>query len=154
MNTEAPPAHQSKDEAAIRATLEALCESIRHKDTEEILHHFGQQTVRFFISPPLETDAPMRDNLESWFRCYEGDLGYEMRQLTVIESGGLACTHSLNRITGTRKEGGHTNLWFRQTLCLRFIEGRWRIVHVHESVPCCMKDTPRAATDLQPTSLG
>ncbi|WP_166647414.1 YybH family protein [Prosthecobacter fusiformis] len=146
--------HPTRDESAIRAELEAWSESIRHKDVEGVLSHFADQTVRFFLAPPLETETPLRDNLESWFRTFNGNLCYEIRQLVVTESAGLACTNSLNRITGTKQDGQKTNLWFRQTLVLRFIEERWRIIHIHESVPFYMDGTYRAAADLQPTSLG
>ena len=141
-------------ESQVRATIQTWTDAIRRKDVPAVLSLFAAQTVRFFLSPPLETEAPPLENVEAWFRTFEGDIGYEVRQLTLTTSGELAFTNSLNRITGARSDGQQTNFWFRQTLCLRLIDHRWRIIHIHESVPIYLDGTHRAAMDLQPTSLG
>lgn len=153
MNT-SPQSHLDDAEAGVRAVVEAWTQAIRTKDSAALLDLIAMNTVRFFLSPPLETEAPLPENVDSWFRSFEGELCYEVRQLNVTASGDLACTNSLNRLTGTKTGGGQMSLWFRQTLCLRVIEGRWRIIHIHESVPIYMDDGHRAAVDLQPTSLG
>jgi SnoaL-like domain len=41
----------------------------------------------------------------------------------------------LYHVGGTLKTGDEVNMWVRATLCCRRIDGRWRIVHDHESVP-------------------
>ncbi len=53
-------------------------------------------------------------------------------------------------MTGTRTDGEHTDLWFRETVCLRKASGRWKITHEHNSVPLYMDGTDRAAADLTP----
>jgi PhnB protein len=53
-------------------------------------------------------------------------------------------------MTGTKTDGQKVDLWFRQTLCFRKINGTWAIVHEHESVPFCMDGSFRAAIDLKP----
>jgi ketosteroid isomerase-like protein len=50
--------------------------------------------------------------------------------------------HSLNQLGGA--------LWFRSTLGLRKIGGRWQITHEHNSTPFYMDGSDRAALDLQP----
>lgn len=61
----------------------------------------------------------------------------------------VAFWHSLNRMRATTTDGEQTDLWFRQTLCLRKVGGEWRIAHEHDSVPFYM-DEARAAIDLTP----
>ena len=42
------------------------------------------------------------------------------------------------------------DLWFRVTLGLRRVDGRWLVTHEHESVPFEMDGSFRASTDLTP----
>jgi ketosteroid isomerase-like protein len=41
-------------------------------------------------------------------------------------------------------------LWYRSTLGLRRTDGRWQIVHEHESVPFEMDGSFQASLGLQP----
>ena len=58
--------------------------------------------------------------------------------------------HSLNRISGQRTNSEDTDIWVRETIGLRKIDGRWLITHEHESVPFYMDGSNRAAVDLKP----
>jgi ketosteroid isomerase-like protein len=49
----------------------------------------------------------------------------------------------------TTTDGEETELWFRQTMCLRKLGGKWRIAHEHDPVPFYMDDA-RAAIDVEP----
>jgi ketosteroid isomerase-like protein len=63
----------------------------------------------------------------------------------------VAFATSLDRLTATPK--GMTDsftLWFRVTLGLRRIDGRWLVTHEHESVPFEMDGSFRASVGLQP----
>jgi len=53
-------------------------------------------------------------------------------------------------MTGTRTNGEETDVWVRQTLCLRRLEGAWKITHEHTSVPFYMDGSDKAALDLKP----
>jgi PhnB protein len=53
-------------------------------------------------------------------------------------------------MNGTKTDGEQVDLWFRATVGLRKIGGRWRITHEHESVPFYMDGSYRAAVDLKP----
>jgi ketosteroid isomerase-like protein len=50
----------------------------------------------------------------------------------------------------TKLDGQHAEWWQRITICLRRIDGIWKIVHEHTSVPFYMDGSYRAATDLKP----
>jgi ketosteroid isomerase-like protein len=68
-------------------------------------------------------------------RPYAGPIAYEIRDLDVTTDGDLAFVHSVNHVKGTLASGHTTDLWLRWTACLRRIDGEWRIVHDHVSVP-------------------
>lgn len=41
-------------------------------------------------------------------------------------------------------------MWVRATTCWRKVDGRWRVVHEHVSVPFYMDGSEKAAVDLKP----
>jgi PhnB protein len=138
-------------EAEIRGVIESWAEAIRKKDVEGVLRHFAGETVRFYLAPPLQATMPMRQNLEEWFATWDGEIGYEIRDLKIHTAGDVAYAHSLNHITGTKTNGEPAaDVWFRETMGLRQVDGRWRIAHEHESVPFKMDGSFRAAVDLKP----
>jgi ketosteroid isomerase-like protein len=66
---------------------------------------------------------------------FERPLDYEIRDLTISVGDDVAFGHSLNRITGTSKDGKKNDGWVRFTVCFRKIDGNWLIVHDHVPVP-------------------
>lgn len=73
-----------------------------------------------------------------------------MRDVAIGVGDDVAFAHSLNRMSGTTSDGKGSSMWFRETLCFRKIDGAWRIVHQHDSVPIAMDGSGRAALDLKP----
>jgi ketosteroid isomerase-like protein len=122
------------DDAEIRKLIENWAASIRAKDIEGVVSRTWSKSVGFYLAPPLQLDAPLRQSLAEWFQTFQGPIGYEIRDLEVYLGGDVAFCHSLNRMSGRRTNGEETNLWIRETIGLK-IEGRWLIVHEHESVP-------------------
>ena len=49
-----------------------------------------------------------------------------------------------------RTDDEKTDVWVRATFCCRKIDGKWKIVHEHQSVPFYMDGSYRAALDLTP----
>ena len=88
----------------------------------------------------------MERGLETW----RGPIGHESRDLAMTVGQDVAFCTSLDRMTGTKADGAKVDLWYRVTFGLRKIDGRWMIVHQHESVPFCMDGSYRAAVDLVP----
>lgn len=141
---------QSASEEEIRKTIEAWAEGIRRKDVEMVASRVPEDSVRYYLAPPLVATEPVRENLREWFDTFEGPIGYEIRDLQITAGGGVAYTHSLHHLTGRKRAGEEVDLWFRETLCLRRIDGAWAITHAHESVPFLMDGSGKAALDLKP----
>jgi ketosteroid isomerase-like protein len=51
---------------------------------------------------------------------------------------------------GTKTDGKEVELWFRATACFRRDGGRWRITHMHNSVPFAMDGSEKALLHLKP----
>ena len=137
------------DEAHIRAVLDARASAMRSKNVQGVLSVFADDAVGFFLETPLQM-SPREQDLAGWFASWVGPIGYEMRAPDIRSSGDVAFCHMLSRMTGERTDGEETDLWFRETLCLRRTDDRWLVTHVHESVPLYMDGTVRAAFDLHP----
>jgi ketosteroid isomerase-like protein len=86
-----------------------------------------------------------------WLATFEGPMSMEVRDLAVTAEGSVAFCTSLNCLTATPVGQPESfSLWFRVTLGLRRIDGRWQVVHEHESVPFEMDGSFQAAVGLQP----
>jgi len=140
----------STEEAKVRAVIEDWAQAVRTKDANRMLSHAAPRRIEFSLAPPLISDAGDRKGLDAWFATWQGPIGYEIRDLNVAASGNLAFCHSLNRMSGTSTSGEKSDLWFRLTICFRKVDGAWKIVHSHESVPFYMDGSYKAAIDLKP----
>ena len=127
----------SIDEADIRQRIDKLAEAIRAMDLEGVMSIYSPDLLSFDIVPPLQHVGAeaKRKNWVDAFAIYQRPLGYEIRDLTIALSSDLAFGHSLNRISGTLKNGNKSDFWLRATTCLRKIDGNWLIVHDQASVP-------------------
>lgn len=138
--------------AQIRALIDEWANGLRAKNVDGVMSHFASDLVQFDMAPPLKyagRDA-LKKGLKEWFSSWKGPIGYEIRDLAITAGEDAAFCHSLNRLSGTKTSGEKGDVWFRHTLCFRKIDGEWKIVHAHESVPFYMDGSYKAAVDLKP----
>jgi uncharacterized protein (TIGR02246 family) len=139
------------DEADIRQRINTLVQAIRAMDLEGVKPFFAPDMVSFDIVPPLQhlgAEAKWT-NWADVFTVYQRPLGYEVRDLTITVADDVAFGHSLNRISGTLKNGNRADSWVRWTAGFQKIDGNWLIVHDQVSVPVDMA-SGRALLDLEP----
>jgi len=139
------------DEADIRQRIDKLAEAIRAMDLEGAMSIYAPDIVSFDIVPPLQHVGAeaKRKNWVDAFAIYQRPLGYEIHDLTITLGDDVAFTHSLNRISGTLKNGNKADFWLRSTACFRKIDGNWLIVHDQVSVPLDL-ESGRALLNLEP----
>ena len=53
-------------------------------------------------------------------------------------------------MTGEKITGELMDIWVRTTIGLRKIDGEWKVIHEHSSVPLHMDGSARGAVDLVP----
>lgn len=140
---------KSHDEAQIRGTIDARANAIRNKNVQGVLPNFTKDSVGYFVETPLQ-QSPLKEDLAGWFATWRGLIGYEIGDLKITVGDDVAYCHSLSRWTGPRTDGEDTDIWFRETICLRKMNGQWLITHIHESVPMYMDGSLKAAIDLKP----
>lgn len=139
------------DEAEIRTRINTLVEAIRAMDLDGVKPVFAPDIVSFDIVPPLRHvgAAAKWKNWRDVFTVYQPPLDYEIRDLTITVGDDVAFGYSLNRISGTLRNGTRTDLWVRWTGCFRKIDGTWLIAHDQVSVPLDM-ESGRGLLTLQP----
>jgi ketosteroid isomerase-like protein len=87
-----------------------------------------------------------------WFSSYEGRIGYDVHDLDIPAGDDVAFCHSLYRVSGTMKNGQQVGMWVRAALCLRKLDGAWKVTHEHNSAPFDGQ-SGKAALDLKPQDL-
>jgi ketosteroid isomerase-like protein len=105
------------------------------------------------LGPPLQyvgAEAHNPKGLTDWFNTWKGPIGYDLHDFSVTAGEDLAHSYGLVHMSGTRTDGKETDVWVRQTLCLRKVEGAWTIAHEHTSVPFYIDGSNKAALDLKP----
>lgn len=138
------------EKAAIEAVLEAVRRGHHDKDAAAVGARFSPDAVIFDLAPPLGHRLDVA-GLAAWFDTWEGPVKQKWRDLAVTVSGDLAVCHGFQQMRATTRSGGEQAEWWqRTTVCLRRIDGSWKIVHEHASVPFYMDGSFRAAIDLRP----
>ena len=124
-------------EALIRQRVEDLANSIHARDIDGVMSIYAPNIVSFDIGAPLLYVGAERKRRawEGAFGAYTGPITYEIHDLNVTTEGDLAFVHSLNRVKGILANGHASELWVRWTACFQRVDGVWRIVHDHVSVP-------------------
>jgi uncharacterized protein (TIGR02246 family) len=138
-------------ESAVRQRVEEYATAIRDRDLGRLMSLYAPAIVSFDLNPPLRyagTDNK-RQAWQEFFAAYRGQVGYDIHELSVTTDDELAFVHSLNHVTGMQPRGHKADLWVRWTACFQRIDGAWRIVHDHVSVPADLKHG-RALLDLKP----
>ncbi|HEY2224880.1 YybH family protein [Actinomycetospora sp.] len=137
---------------AILAVLDEMHAGIGAGDAARALATCAPGTVVFNLAPPLVAGAGSLEEavaaLGGWIATFDSPPVLAHREPTVHVGGDVAFVHTLTSMTGTK--GGEFTLWFRSTYGLRHVDGRWLIVHQHESVPFHMDGSFLAATGLEP----
>lgn len=136
---------------AIRDLVAERVRAVKAKDPEPLAHQQADDIITFDVLPPLRSHGvdAVAAKTQSWFDGYDGDIDYDVRELAVTAAGELGFCSYVYHVGGTLVSGNAVDMWARATLCCRRIDGTWRIVHDHESVPFD-PETGQAQIGLQP----
>jgi len=143
--------NRTKNEAAIRELIGGFVNAIRAKDVNRVMSVFAHEVVSFDLGPPLQHGGG-ETFVKRWqelFESYENPINYEVRDLNITAGDDVAFSYSLNRISGTMKDGQKTDRWLRWTACYRKTNGKWVIVHEQVSIPADLRNG-KALLDLKP----
>jgi ketosteroid isomerase-like protein len=124
-------------EQEIRSIIEARATAVQSGDAAATMADVADDILSFDVVDPLrrEGKSASRERIDTWFASYDGQIGWENRDVMVTADGDVAFSHALSHVTGKLKTGAAVDMWFRTTLGFRRIGARWLIVHEHSSSP-------------------
>ncbi|HET9688174.1 MAG TPA: nuclear transport factor 2 family protein [Pseudolabrys sp.] len=137
------------NKAEIEALFLKLAKACADHDADAIVEAYAPDAVIFDLAPPLRRRGMDRENVAGWLAGWDGPIRIDASEVSLTIDGDLAFASALNRMRG-RQGGEDRDLWYRTTMCIRKISGRWQIVCDHSSVPFYMDGSYRAAVDLRP----
>ena len=124
-------------ERELRDLVAERAAAVHNRDAATLAGRPADDVITFDVLRPLNSQgsAAVAEHMRQWFDGYDGDIGYDVHQLHVTAENDLGFCSFLYNVSGTLKTGDVVDMWVRATLCCRRIDGTWRIVHDHESVP-------------------
>jgi len=132
------PAHADA-RADIRSLEDRFVAAFKAKDVDALMKIYapGQALVVFDVVPPRQYvgGAAYRKDWQTFLGNFDGPITVELTDLDIGADRNLAYSHSIQRVTGTDKQGKKLDLTVRVTDVYQRIRGRWFIVHEHVSVP-------------------
>jgi ketosteroid isomerase-like protein len=142
------------DEAQINMLINVRIKAVNQKDIDSVMYNYASDVASFDAVEPLQYSGSdtIRKRLEAWFASFLGFPCYEMSDLKITAANDLAFYFSLNHIVANKTNGGKLDMWWRETVCYRRINGMWLITYVHSSVPFNMH-SGKASLYLKPTVI-
>lgn len=138
-------------EHAIRDLIDERIAAVGRKDPAPLSRRVAGDVVMFDVLPPLMSrgSGAIAEKLRGWFDGYESRIGYSVHELDVRADERLGFASFAYHVSGTLRSGDQVDMWVRATLCVELIDGEWKIVHDHESVPWD-PETGQGRIDLRP----
>jgi ketosteroid isomerase-like protein len=127
----------AKDETEIRTLVEGLAKAVREENRAAIRADHDPGILMFDVPPPLLSrglDAYMA-TWETFFSSAEKPVAFAFHDVQVTCGSDVAFATAVGRCVNIGTNCEREPLEFRLTMGLRKIDGRWRVVHEHHSLP-------------------
>jgi uncharacterized protein (TIGR02246 family) len=127
----------STDETEILALIERWARAVRDEDRTTIRENHHADMLMFDVPPPFLSrglDAYMA-TWELFFSCVEKPVVFDFHDIEITAGEDVAFATAVGNCVNTDSRGNREPLQFRLTMGLRKIDGRWRIMHEHHSLP-------------------
>jgi uncharacterized protein (TIGR02246 family) len=127
----------SEDEMDVLSLIERWARAVREENREEIRADHDLEMLMFDVPPPFLSrglDAYMA-TWETFFSCAEKPVAFDFHDVKITAGNDVAFATATGRCVDTDSKGKREELEFRLTMCLRKIDGRWRVFHEHHSLP-------------------
>lgn len=124
-------------EQELRDLVAERVAAVHAKDPDPLAARQAEDMLAYDVLPPLRRrgSAEVVKRTRAWFDGYATDIGYEVHELEVTAGADVGFCTFLYHVSGTLTTGAEVDMWVRATLGCRRVDGRWLIVHDHESVP-------------------
>jgi uncharacterized protein (TIGR02246 family) len=133
---------QTQDEAGvleIKALYEGLVAAYSARDIDAILSFYSsdENMLVFDTVPPTRYVGlrAYRKVFEAFLTTYSGSVEVRTNDMRIEVEGNLAFSHRVNQTSLSDLEGNKLHYSSRVTQVYRKINGKWLIIHEHNSVP-------------------
>jgi uncharacterized protein (TIGR02246 family) len=127
----------SHDEVEVRALIERWAKAVREEDRAGIRADHDADILMFDVPPPFLSrglDAYMA-TWETFFSAAEKPVAFDFHDVEVSCGENVGFATAVGRCVNIDGSGRREPLEFRLTMGLRKIDGRWRVMHEHHSLP-------------------
>jgi ketosteroid isomerase-like protein len=131
-----PQETSSTDEMQIKTLIERWAKAVREENRAAIRADHDPNILMFDVPPPFLSrglDAYMA-TWEEFLSCSVKPVAFDFYDVNVTAGTDVAFATAIGRCVSTAN-GKHEALEFCLTMGLRKIDGSWRILHEHHSVP-------------------
>jgi uncharacterized protein (TIGR02246 family) len=128
---------RSKDDTEIYALIERWAEAVREANLEAIRLDHDPDILMFDVPPPfmsrgLDAYIATWNKFLSWS---EKPVVFDFHDVAVTAGQDVAFATAIGKCAGIDPNRKREALEFRLTMGFRKIEGHWRIMHEHHSLP-------------------
>ena len=130
------PQHAT-DEAQIRALIEQWSKAVRDENRAVIGADHDADILMFDVPPPFLSrglNAYMA-TWETFFASAEKPVSFAFHDVEVTCGADVAFATAVGQCVNIDTNGKREPLEFRLTMGLRKIDGKWRVMHEHHSLP-------------------
>src|SRR5215467_4023487 len=127
------------EEIHIMALLENWADTVRRHDLPAILAHHERDVLMLDLPPPLQCKG-IEAYEQTWdlmLRYHKPGTAFDIQELAVTAGQDVAFAAAIMRCgpDSSSNPADKDGFLFRLTVGLRKVDGDWRIVHEHHSVP-------------------
>jgi len=127
----------SQDEMDIQALIERWAKAVREENRADIRADHDPGILMFDVPPPFLSRG-LDDYMATWekfFSSSERPVAFAFHDVQVTCCQDVAFATAVGRCVNIDTSGKREPLEFRLTMGLRKIDGRWRVMHEHHSLP-------------------
>lgn len=130
-------ANTQGDEAEIRKMIQDWSDALERKDVDGLVADYAPDAVLFDAIPPYKTVGADKIR-EVWEQClpfFPDEFKSEHRDVEIHVQGDTAFAHCLHHFVPTDASHPCGQTWMRITVGYRRVNGKWKVVHEHVSIP-------------------
>lgn len=127
----------SNDEEDIRSLIERWAKAVREQDIAGIRADHDSEVLMFDVPPPMFTTG-LDAYMATWERFFAGSqkpIAFSFHDVKVTAGKDVAFATAIGQCVGIDPNGNAEELEFRLTMGFRKVDGSWRVMHEHHSLP-------------------
>lgn len=127
----------SNDKQQIQDLMTRWRDALEQRDVAAMMQDYASDAVLFDACPPYKTVGveAIRQVWENCLPYFPDEFRSEHRDLTIHIDRDIAFVYGLHHFVPTPADHPCGQTWMRLSIGLRRIDGAWKVVHEHVSIP-------------------